>query len=260
MNESKERSGKRIRLWVAYDGTNYHGWQIQKNGNTIEAELNRALSELLGEEVSVIGSSRTDAGVHALGNVAVFDTDSPIPAEKFCYALNARLPEDIRVTRSDEVPCGYHPRKCESRKTYEYRIYLGEILPPTLRLYVHHVYRSLDQRAMREAAKLLVGEHDFKSFCQENAQVESTVRRIYSLELECRKAFAPNDELVIRVTGNGFLYNMVRIIVGTLLEVGAGRLAPEDVRAILEKRDRSAAGPTAPAKGLTLVSYEFLDE
>ena len=253
----KNMEGKRVRLWVAYDGTNYHGWQIQNNGITIESELNRALTDLLGEEVRVIGASRTDAGVHALGNVAVFDTKSPIPAEKICYAVNARLPEDIRVTRSEEVAPDWHPRKCESRKTYEYRIDCTEILQPVKRLYCHHVYRPLDLEAMQRAAGYLVGEHDFKSFCQENAQVESTVRTIYDIALEREEG---GSMLVIRVTGGGFLYNMVRIIAGTLLEVGCGRFAPEYVKEILEKKDRSAAGPTAPAKGLTLVKYEFPEE
>ena len=248
----KDNRTKRIRLWVSYDGTNYHGWQVQNNGITIESELNRALSDLYGQEIKVIGASRTDAGVHALGNVAVYDTEASIPAEKVCYALNARLPEDIRVTKSEEVAPDWHPRKCESRKTYEYRIYLGEILPPVKRLYMHHVYRPLDIDAMRKAADKLIGEHDFKSFCQENAQVESTVRTVYSIDL-----LESQNELTIRVVGNGFLYNMVRIIAGTLLEVGVGRYAPEEVERILEKKDRGAAGPTAPAKGLTLVKYEF---
>jgi len=250
---------KRIRLWVSYDGTNYHGWQIQNNGVTIESELNRALSDLYGQDVKVIGASRTDAGVHALGNVAVYDTESPIPAEKVCHALNARLPEDIRVTKSEEVPADWHPRKCASRKTYEYRIYLGEVLPPVKRLYSHHVYRPLDIEAMRKAAAYLVGEHDFKSFCQENAQVLSTVRTVYSIDLILNPESADpfSGDLILRITGNGFLYNMVRIIAGTLLEVGVGRYAPEEVARILEKKDRAAAGPTAPAKGLTLVKYEF---
>ena len=276
---------KRIRLFVQYDGTNYHGWQVQNNGITIEEKLNQALQELTGEDIRVIGASRTDSGVHALCNVAVYDTESPIPAQKVCYALNARLPEDIRITRSDEVPSDWHPRKCKSSKTYEYRIYTGEILPPTRRLYVHHVYRKIDLEAMREAAQYLVGEHDFKSFCQENAQVETTVRTIHDIKLEFVPGDAANQcianggnaateisqgkagagsgtgpqagELRILVTGGGFLYNMVRIIVGTLLEVGYGRLHPEDIREILEKRDRSAAGPTAPAKGLTLLHMTF---
>lgn len=247
-----EARQRRIRIWVAYDGTNYHGWQIQDNGITIEEELNRALTELLGQEIRVIGASRTDAGVHALMNVAVFDTSGRIPAEKICYALNARLPEDIRILRSEEVPEDWHPRHCESRKTYEYRICRSEIQQPLRRLYTYHVYRELDLEAMTEAAHFLEGEHDFQSFCQAGSQAETTVRRIYQVVLE-----EQGEELVIRVTGNGFLYNMVRIIVGTLLEVGAGRLRPKDIPLILEKKDRSAAGPTAPAKGLTLVKYEF---
>lgn len=249
--EKRQEDKRRIRLVVAYDGTNYHGWQVQKNGITIESELNRALLELTGEEIQVIGASRTDAGVHALGNIAVFDTLSPIPAGKFCYALNARLPEDVRVMKSDEVPADWHPRKRESRKTYEYRISIGEIQQPVKRLYAYHVYRKLDLEAMRAAAKFLVGEHDFKSFCQENAQVESTVRTLYEVTIE------EKQDLIVRVTGNGFLYNMVRIIVGTLLEVGYGRITPGKIPQILEAKDRAAAGPTAPAKGLTLIKYEF---
>lgn len=249
------RETRRIRLWVAYDGTNYHGWQIQKNGVTIENELNRALSELLQEEIQVIGASRTDSGVHALGNVAVFDTKSPIPAAKICYAVNARLPEDIRVQKSEEVAADWHPRHCKSRKTYEYRIYRSEIPQPVRRLYTYHTYRNLDVEAMRKAAVYLEGEHDFKSFCQVGSQAETTVREVYRVELE-----EQGPELVIRVTGAGFLYNMVRIIAGTLMEVGVGRIRPEELPAILEKKDRSAAGPTAPAQGLTLMKYEFPEE
>lgn len=244
---------KRVRLTVAYDGTSYHGWQIQDNGNTIEAELNRALSELLGEEITVIGASRTDAGVHALGNVAVFDTESPIPGRKIAHAVNQRLPEDIRVQKSEEVPSDWHPRHCESRKTYEYRIYRGEFPMPVKRLYTHFTYQPLDVGKMREAAAYLEGKHDFKSFCQAGAQTESTVRTIYLLTVEEQGA-----ELVIRICGNGFLYNMVRIIAGTLMEAGQGKWMPETMPRILEARDRQAAGPTAPARGLTLIKYEFL--
>ncbi len=243
---------KRIRLTVAYDGTNYHGWQLQDNGNTIEAELNKGLSELLGEEIRVIGASRTDSKVHALGNVAVFDTVSRMPAGKISYALNQRLPEDIRIQKSQEVPADWHPRRCESRKTYEYRIYRAEFPMPVKRLYSYFVYQPLDVGRMREAAAYLEGEHDFKSFCQTGAQVESTVRTIHSLWVEEQES-----DLIIRVCGNGFLYNMVRIIVGTLIEVGQGRREPESMQEILGALDR-AAGPTAPAHGLTLVKYEFM--
>lgn len=246
---------KRVKLTVAYDGTEYHGWQMQNNGITIESELNRCLSELLGEQIQVIGASRTDAGVHALGNVAVFDTECRMPAEKMSYALNQRLPEDIRIQRSEEVAPDWHPRRCESRKTYEYRIYRGEFPMPVKRLYSYFTYHLLDVDSMRRAAALLEGEHDFRSFCQTGAQVESTVRTLYSVEIEEQGA-----ELVIRVCGNGFLYNMVRIIAGTLIEVGRGRRRPEDMTAVLQAADRSAAGPTAPAHGLTLVKYEFSEQ
>lgn len=244
---------KRVRLTVAYDGTNYHGWQIQNNGITIESELNRALSDLLHEEIQVIGASRTDSGVHALGNIAVFDTTSRMPAEKVSYALNQRLPEDIRIQCSEEVAADWHPRYCESRKTYEYRIYRGQFPLPTKRLYSLFSYHNYDVAKMQEAAGYLVGEHDFKSFCQVGAQVQSTVRTLYQAEVE-----EQGEDLVIRVCGNGFLYNMVRIIAGTLMEVGQGKRSPEDIPTILEKRDRAAAGPTAPAHGLTLMKYEFL--
>ncbi len=243
----------RVRLTVAYDGTGYHGWQLQDNGITIESELNRCLSELLGEPVRVIGASRTDAGVHALGNIAVFDTKSRIPPEKISYALNQRLPEDIRIQRSEEVAPDWHPRRCASRKTYEYRIYRGEFPMPVKRLYSYFLYCRLDLERMREAAGFLEGEHDFKSFCQTGSQAESTVRTIYRLQVEEQGA-----DLVIRVCGSGFLYNMVRIIAGTLIEVGQGRREPGSMTAVLEAGNRSAAGATAPAHGLTLVKYEFL--
>lgn len=244
---------KRVRLTVAYDGTNYHGWQIQNNGITIESELNRCLSELLKEPIQVIGASRTDSGVHAMGNIAVFDTTNRMPAEKISYALNQRLPEDIRIQKSEEVAQDWHPRHCDSRKTYEYRIYRGQFPMPMKRLYSLFSYHQFDINPMREAAAYLEGEHDFKSFCQTGAQVESTVRTIYSVEVE-----EQDEDLVIRVCGNGFLYNMVRIIAGTLMEIGEGKRDPMDIFRILEAKDRSAAGPTAPAHGLTLVKYEFL--
>ena len=253
IEEEWEHPKKRVRLTVAYDGTNYHGWQQQSNGITIESELNKALTHLLGEAIQVIGASRTDAGVHALGNIAVFDTTSRMPADKFSYALNQRLPEDIRIQCSDEVSPDWHPRHCQSRKTYEYRIYRGRFPMPVKRLYSMFVYSELDVVAMQQAAAYLVGEHDFKSFCQSGAQVETTVRTLYRAEVE-----EQGTDLIIRVCGNGFLYNMVRIIAGTLLEVGKGKLQPEDMQFILEAKARSAAGPTAPPQGLTLMKYEWI--
>lgn len=246
---------KRIKLTVAYDGTAYAGWQLQPGQPTIEGKLNSKLSDLLGEEITVIGASRTDSGVHALGNVAVFDTDSRIPAEKICLALNQQLPEDIRVQASEQVEPDFHPRRTVSQKTYEYRILNKRIAIPMERLYSHHVYYSIDVAQMQKAAEYLVGEHDFKSFCSVKTQAESTVRMIYRLSVS--KA---GDIINISVTGSGFLYNMVRIIAGTLLEVGRGAYPPEKISEILKGCDRSLAGPTAPANGLTLIDIEYLQD
>ena len=246
---------KRVKLIVAYDGTAYCGWQLQPNGRTIEGELNQALSSLLQEDIHVIGASRTDSGVHALCNIAVFDTQTRIPAEKISYALNQRLPEDIRIKKSCEVAADFHPRHCSSRKIYEYRIYQDSFPEPVRRLYTHFTYVPLDMDRMREGAAWLIGEHDFKSFCSTAAVVETTVRTILSINIEKQ-----GKEIVISVCGTGFLYNMVRIIVGTLMEVGRGSYPPEHVREILEAKDRQAAGPTAPACGLTLVNYTFASE
>ena len=243
---------RRIMLEIAYDGTAYHGWQIQPGVPTIEAEINKALSSLLGEQVEVIGASRTDSGVHALGNVAVFDTESAFPAEKLCLAVNYRLPDDIRVRSSREVAADFHPRKVNCIKTYEYKILNSRIDIPTSRLYSYHIYYSLDEHLMQEAGKYLIGEHDFVSFCSVNTQVKETVRTIYDLDV-----VKDGDMITIRVRGNGFLYNMVRIIAGTLIEVGRGKYPPEKVQQILDGRNRNLAGPTAPAHGLTLVKIEY---
>lgn len=243
---------KRIKLTVSYDGTNYCGWQVQPNGITVEEVLNKELSKILKEDIQVIGASRTDSGVHAKGNVAVFDTNARIPAEKICYALNAGLPSDIVVQDSGEVSPDFHPRRCVSVKTYEYKILNRTFPDPLLRNYVHFVYGTPDLKAMRQAASYLVGEHDFKSFCSVKTQVKETVRTIYSIDIEKQ-----GDIITIRIKGSGFLYNMVRIIAGTLLEVGFSQYPPQHVKDILEARDRAAAGATAPAKGLTLVGIEY---
>lgn len=245
----------RVRIKVAYDGTAYHGWQVQKNGDTIEAQLNRHLSELLGEKIQVIGASRTDSGVHALCNIAVFDTHTRMPAGKISYAMNQRLPEDIRIQESVQVADDFHPRKCKSIKTYEYKIWRGEFPMPTQRLYSHFMYTPVNVELMREAAAYLEGKHDFKSFCSMDSQAESTVRTIYKIEL-----IEDGNMLKIRISGSGFLYNMVRIIVGTLIEFGREKYPTEKMPEILEARDRQQAGPTMPAKGLTLVQYDFLAE
>lgn len=264
---SELHTTRRILLRVAYDGTNYHGWQVQPNAKTIEGELNRVLTQLTGEKIQVTGASRTDAGVHALGNVAVFDTASKIPAEKFSYALNQRLPEDIAIQSSLQVADDFHPRHCDCCKTYEYDI-LNRTFPlPAYRNTAYFLYGDLDLDAMRRACQAFPGEHDFASFCAAGAQVQTTVRTIYSLEvLEQPLAVtgrgvssqrSPERLLTIRVRGNGFLYNMVRIIAGTLVEVGRGHIRPEEVEGIIAACDRAKAGPTAPARGLRLVEIKY---
>ncbi len=242
----------RVKLVVAYDGTNYCGWQIQPNGITIQEVLNKTLSHLLGEEISTIGASRTDSGVHSLGNVCVFETQTRMPAEKISYALNQRLPEDIVVQDSCEVPEDFHPRFSKSRKTYEYRILNKRFRDPTRRLDTLFFHYDLDVEKMNQAASYLVGEHDFASFCAANSQSETTVRTIYSASVT-----RDDDIIRIRVTGNGFLYNMVRIIAGTLIKIGDGDMAPEEMQSIIEAADRRKAGPTAPAHGLTMIGLEY---
>lgn len=246
---------KRVRLIVAYDGTNYRGWQVQPNGITIEEVLNKHLSALLGEEIVVTGASRTDSGVHSMGNVAIFDTNTRMPAEKISFALNQRLPEDIVVQESKEVPSDWHPRYQVSRKTYEYRILNRTFRQPMRRLDTYFYHYPLDVEKMQKAASYLIGEHDFKSFCAVGAQVKTTVRTIYTCDV-----IKENDIITIRVTGNGFLYNMVRIIAGTLIRVGGGDMEPERMPEILDALDRNAAGLTAPAHGLTMIGIEYESE
>ncbi|MBR6329798.1 MAG: tRNA pseudouridine(38-40) synthase TruA [Lachnospiraceae bacterium] len=253
---------KRVMLTVAYDGTDYCGWQVQPNGVTIEQRLNEALSRLLGEDIHVSGASRTDSGVHAMCNLAVFDTENPMDPGRISFAVNTYLPPDIKVRRSMEVPADFHPRFAQTEKTYEYRILNSSFPVPVRSRYTHFCYYKLDTEKMDRAAKYLVGEHDFASFCSVHAQVSDTVREVTGAEVfseEHEGAFSePWREIVIRVSGKGFLYNMVRIIAGTLIEVGRGALEPECVPEILEGRDRSLAGPTAPATGLCLTDYRIL--
>lgn len=245
---------RRIKLIVAYDGTKYSGWQIQPEAPTIEMCLDKAIHELTGENVHVTGASRTDAGVHAYGNVAVFDTESTIPGDRFTFALNRFLPDSIVIQDSWEVSVDFHPRHCNTRKTYEYRILNTAVPLPQKRNFTWHVAGSVDIEKMKEAAAYIVGEHDFKSFCCVRTQAESTVRTIYSLEV-----LQEGSEIIIRIKGNGFLYNMVRIITGTLIQVGKGRFMPEYVKQMLEAKDRTVAGQTAPPQGLTLVGIEYVD-
>ena len=277
---------RRIMLTVAFDGTNYSGWQIQPNKETIEGVLNRELSRLLNEEIKVVGASRTDSGVHAEGAVCVFDTESKIPGDKFSYAINQTLPEDIRIRNSKEVDITFHPRRVNSRKTYRYRIRHDEFPNPLDARYSYHVYTKLDIEAMRKACEFIKGKHDFKSFCSVHTDVDTTVRTVYDVHIDVTPdkrllqmsglmksagesgamrsggesaAGRIRPEIIdIYVTGNGFLYNMVRIIAGTLIEVGQGKIKPEEIPAIIEACDREKAGPTAPAKGLTLIGYRMM--
>lgn len=242
----------RILIRVSYDGTAYSGWQIQPNATTVEGTLRQAVCTLFGADIELIGASRTDAGVHALGNVAVFDVDTKIPAPKIAYALNARLPDDIRVWQSIQVEDGWHPRHNDCVKTYEYSIYNDTFENPKKRLYSHFYYGNLDVDMMREATAYFIGEHDFSAFCSAGSQVADKVRMIYSLDV-----IQHGREIVLRVKGNGFLYNMVRIIAGTLIKAGTGDIRPQDIPGIIESRDRQLAGPTAPARGLTLVEIDY---
>ena len=244
---------RRILLKVAYDGTSYCGFQFQKNGITVQQVLEETLSEWLKEDIHIMSASRTDAGVHALGNAAAFDTETLIPGEKYAYGLNVSLPPDIRITGSREVPLSFHPRFTETIKTYEYRIWHSAFENPLTRLYSLHLHGRLDVDRMRAAGLYLTGEHDFAAFAAAGYSSKTTVRTIYSLTIDGER----DGMITLSVTGNGFLYNMVRIIAGTLIEVGKGEYPPEHVAEILESRSRKEAGPTAPAHGLTLVNIEY---
>lgn len=246
---------RRIKLTVAYDGTNYCGWQVQPNGITIEEVLNKAICTLTGEEIAVIGASRTDSGVHAMGNIAVFDTGSRIPAERFSYALNQRLPEDIVVTKSEEVSLDWHPRYQNSLKTYEYHILNTKTPVPTKRLYNCFVSFDLDVNRMRQGAQYLLGEHDFAAFCCIRTNAKTTVRTVTDLQIQ-QNPLKP-EEITIRITGNGFLYNMVRIIAGVLIRVGRGFYEPEKVLELLEGRERKKEAVTAPPQGLCIMEIVY---
>ncbi len=244
----------RIRLKVAYDGTEYVGFQSQTNGVAVQDVLNDALAGLFGEPVKTMGASRTDTGVHAEGNVVVFDRDTRIEPSKIAFALNSRLPRDIRVVCSDRVPDSFHPRFQNTVKTYEYRILNRAHEDPLTRRTEMHWYYPLDEGKMDRAAKYLIGEHDFRSFCASGFSSRTTVRTIYDAGCVRR-----GERIIFRITGNGFLYNMVRIIVGTLIEIGGGKIPPEKMEEILAAKDRGAAGPTAVARGLILMNIEYPD-
>ncbi|HUU13269.1 MAG TPA: tRNA pseudouridine(38-40) synthase TruA [Terriglobia bacterium] len=256
---------RNLRLVIAYDGTEFHGWQRQPDAPTVQGCLEEALAKLTGAPVHIWGSGRTDAGVHALNQVASFKTESPIPCDNLLKALNNLLPPSVRIKQVEEAPEKFHARYDVRSKTYRYRILQAPICSPFLwRFVCHHPY-PLDRRKMNEAALLFEGEHDFTSFAGSEGRTDeaeegvptaphSMVRTIVS----SRFLWRPRTSILIyEVRGSGFLRHMVRNIVGTLLEVGRGKLAPHDVMRVLEARDRTQAGPTAPAQGLCLVKVEY---
>ena len=244
----------RIKLTVAYDGTAYCGWQVQPNGTSVQSVLQAAVEALVGGKINLTGASRTDSGVHALGQVAIFDTDMDLDPRQFARAINVRLPEDIVVQESCEVPIDFHPRYAKIRKTYSYRVLNSSVPNPFLRRYSLFYPSRLDLQAMQEAAAILTGRHDFRSFSSKKPDVGSTVRTIESLTLERR-----GDLITLRVSGDGFLYHMVRILAGTLLKVGRGQKNITDIRQALRNPRFQAAGPTAPARGLLLEKIEYLE-
>ena len=246
-------SERTIKLVMAYEGTEFSGWQIQPNHRTVQGLLQGRLREILGgEQIELAGAGRTDAGVHASGQVASFRTESGIPMEAFTKGMNAILPADVRILSGEEVPEEFHAQRSATGKAYRYQLFLGEVCPPFLYRYVHHETRPLDAPAMTRAISCLLGEHDFAAFQSTGSDVKTTVRTIHRADLNEAKGL-----LEFRFEGTGFLRHMVRSIVGTLLEVGRGAQPPEWVEEVLRGRDRAAAGPTAPAKGLFLVRVDY---
>lgn len=251
---------RNIAMIVSYDGAAYEGYQSQPSGNTIQDKLEEAIQHLTRERVKIHGSGRTDAGVHARGQVVNFHTKSRIPIERWPLAINTRLPDDIVVSHAQEMPEAFHARRSAKLKTYRYTLQNSSFPNVMTRNWSLHLYRLLDIDAMKEGISYLTGQHDFTSFCSTGASGESRVRTIYMAKVEEQpSAQGIGKEIVIELTGNGFLYNMVRIIVGTLILVGQQQLEPVKVREILEARDRSKAGPTAPPHGLQLWNVEYGD-
>lgn len=246
----------RILLLVSYDGSNYYGWQKQKSFVSVQEKLEEALSALYRKEISVRGSSRTDTGVHALMQGAVFETENTIPLEKLPYAVNSFLPMDIVVTKAYEVDESFHPQYSVVDKTYHYKILNAPFRVPTLNKYTEFVHYKLDIEAMQKACEYFIGEHDFKAFCAAGSDAKTTVRTIYALSVEKQ-----DNIITISVRGNGFLYNMVRIIAGTLVYVGLDKIKPYDIEKIILSRNRALAGKTLSPNGLTLmeVNYEKIN-
>ena len=242
----------RYAMLLSYDGTNYGGWQIQKNAVTVQQKLTEALEDTFGYKVCVTASGRTDSGVHARAQVCHFDAQTSIPAEKIADALNARLPDDISVLQTIAVSDAFNAQSSAKRKTYCYRFYLSQRRNPLRDRYSVQIKYDVDLNKLEYAAKLFSGEHDFKAYCAAGSQVKTTVRTIYDINVE-----KDGCNIAVFVSGNGFLYNMVRTLVGTMIYYAAGRLTEEDIVRSLESGDRSAVGKTMPAKGLTLESVDY---
>ena len=243
---------RRIRTIIAYDGTDYVGWQTQNNGIAVQEVIEKAIYEVTGQGTSLQGSGRTDSGVHARAQVAHFDTDVRMAADKFAIALNTHLPADIRVLYSEETTPEFHARFSAKEKQYRYFVQTGAHADVFTRKYALHAYMPLDLDVMNEAAALVVGTHDFSAFMSTGREVETAVRTVSLSRWEKRGKF-----LIYSVRGNGFLYNMVRIMVGTLLEIGSGKREIDDIRQALDSGDRTWLGPTAPAKGLCLFCVDY---
>ncbi|HLK18865.1 MAG TPA: tRNA pseudouridine(38-40) synthase TruA [Bryobacteraceae bacterium] len=246
---------RRIKIQLSYDGTDYHGWQVQPGLATIQGTLEEVISGIEGKPVQVAGSGRTDAGVHALAQVAAFTLENPIPVENLKRAANRLLPRDIRITQAEEVAPDFHPRFQAKAKTYEYRIFRNEICPPFERRYVYHHPYPLRVDEMIAAAPLLEGEHDFAAFAASDERDEPGVSKVRTIF--CSRLAQEKDRLIYRVTGSGFLKHMVRNIVGVLLEVGKGNIDQPGVRARLEPGCAIPPGPTAPSRGLFMISVEY---
>lgn len=245
---------RNIRLTIEYDGTNYGGWQRQINSPSIQQELEEGLFKLTGEEIILQGAGRTDSGVHARGQVANFFTTSSIPPERFSFALNSVIPRDIRIVDSREMPLDFHSRFCAKARHYRYSMIMGPYGIALGRDYYYHIPVRLDIGSMEKAANLYIGTHDFKAFQAAGSIVKSTERTIYDAKLTWQAPY-----LYFDIIGNGFLYNMVRIMAGTLIDIGKGKMDYSRVEEILEAGDRRLAGPTAPAHGLCLERV-FYDE
>lgn len=246
------RIQRKIKLTIEYDGSNYCGWQIQKNGLAIQEVVAKALSRISGRKVNLQGASRTDSGVHAKGQTAHFLTSSRMTPEQFVLALNARLPDDIAVRKAEPVRKSFHARFQAKNKSYRYTILNSRIRTALDRNFYYLAPYRLSLGQMKKASRYLIGQHDFRAFASQSSDKEDCRRRIYSIKISKK-----GGRIYIDITGNGFLYNMVRTIVGTLLQIGRGKIKPEYIKEILESRERKKAGPTAPAKGLCLIKVNY---